>query len=389
MISSQVPRIVALAVNTWEGPWMNRQQILSRLACKYPVLYSNGAWSRGDLKNGRWRTAAWTGKFDRVDDVLIDRAPALLSGMKYRRWLHRGVTRVVASRWRRRLRREGHGPLIAYVFHPRLWPYAQSLHADFIVYHAYDLFRLQVGWSDALAAAERALIERADLVIGSSEVICDELRQQGAKNPVHVPNAADFDAFSAPPSGPAPDDLQAIPSPRIGYIGKLSRKVDLRLVAELARANRHWQFVFVGSCESLDRESADGVAIARTLPNIHFLGFKPHTALPAYASRMDVNLICHRVDDALWTKGTFPLKLFEYLASGQPVVSADIPSVLPYRDVVSIARSPEAWEKAIRHGLDSGGPGTPEARQAVARQNTWDLRVAALDDMLTRMVRAC
>ena len=384
------PRVVALAMNRWEGAWMNRQQILSRLGRRYPVLYSTGAWSTWDFDDPEWRRAPWTGAFDRVDSVLVDRAPALLLRVRNRAGLERIAVAAAADRWRRRLSRFGRGPLIGYVFHPRMWPYARALRPDVLVYHAYDIFRLQAGWSETTAAHERELVAHAHQVIATSDVIAEELRRVGAAGPVVVPNGADYDAYAIDPSGPEPADLASIARPRVGYIGKLSRKVDLPLVARLATAHPQWQFVFVGSNDKLDAESAAGVALTRPLPNVHFLGFKPHTELPQYACRMDVNVICHRTDDNLWTKGTFPLKLFEYLAAGPPVVSSDIPSVRPYGDVVAIASSAEAWDSAICAMLQ-GGPdaGNKAARRAVARRNTWDHRVEQIEGLLTPLVSAC
>lgn len=383
------PRIIALAVNRWEGAWMNRQQILSRLGRNYPVLYSNGAWSTWDVRDPQWRQASWVGGFERRDSILLDRAPALLLRVRDRKWMDERVLRVVAGRWRRRMRREGNGPLVAYVFHPRMWPYARALRPDILLYHAYDLFKLQVGWSDTVACYEHELVRRADLVLGSSQVICDELRALGS-SPVLLANGADFDAFAVEPHSPEPADLVRIPEPRIGYIGKLSRKVDLRLIASLAFRHPQWQFVFVGSCDNLDAESAEEVASLRRLPNVHLLGYKEHTQLPDYASRMAVNLICHRVDETLWTRGTFPLKLFEYLAAGRPVVSADIPSVRPYVDVVTIAKTAADWEHELTAILEHGaGAGSRESRQAVARRNTWDHRVAHLDELLGKLVARC
>jgi glycosyltransferase involved in cell wall biosynthesis len=376
-------RIIALALNAWAGPWMNRQQILSRLARIHPVLYSDGAWSTGDFDNPQWRRASWLGGFERRDGVLLDEAAGLLVRTRNHAWLDDRVLELVAARWRRRMRREGDGLLVAYVFHPQMWPYARALRADALVYHAYDLFRYQAGWSGKVAAFEQDLVRRAHVAIGSSQAICDELRERGARSPVFIPNGVDYGSYAIEPEGEGPADLAQIPRPRLGYIGKLSRKVDLRLVNWLSERHPEWQFVFVGESERLDTESAEGAAALAGRQNVHFLGFKDHRTLPGYAIRMDANIICHRLDDALWTKGTFPLKLFEYLAAGPPVVAADIPSVRPYESVVAIAQTDHDWERELTTIVESGrGRGTRESRRAVASQNTWDERVARLEQLL-------
>src|SRR5512145_2443365 len=71
-------RLLALAPNFWDAQWMNRQQILSRLAKDHDVLYSNGPWSVWDRHDERFRAASWTGSFESRDGVLLDRPPKLL-----------------------------------------------------------------------------------------------------------------------------------------------------------------------------------------------------------------------------------------------------------------------------------------------------------------------
>lgn len=381
--------ILALATNPWRGPWMNRQQLLSRLGQHYAVLYSTGPFSTYDIGKTAWTQASWVGGYERSDNIVLDQPPASLLRVKNRAWTDRLVLPVVAARWRRRLRRERPGPRIAYVFHPKLWTYAAAFKPDVVVYHAYDVFRLQVGWNDEAARDERGLINRADIVIGSSTAICEELRQQGATTPVLVTNAADFAAYSSGLNDPEPSDLSTIAHPRLGYIGKISRKVDLGLIGLLAEAHPAWQFVFVGDPDSPDAESRAGVARLRQRSNVHFLGFKHHTQLPAYAARMDVNLICHRLGQGLWTEGTFPLKLYEYLAAGLPVISSDIPSVRAHSDVVTIASTTAEWEQHLTTAIEA--PPSPTgiaARQAVAAANTWEDRVHAIDTLMQDVLRA-
>jgi len=389
-VASRQARFIGLGTNEWEGPWMNRQQILSRLARTHPVLYTTGAWSTWDTDKPAWRSASRFGRFERKDGVLLDRSPAWLLRVPGRPALDRLALRAEAWRLKRRIAREGNAPLVAYTFHPRVWPDARALRAPVVVYHAYDLFGLQSGWKESVARLERELIARADLVLGSSETICEQLSAQGAASPVMVPNGVDFDAFAAEASAPEPDDLASIPRPRLGYIGKLSRKVDLALVADLARRRPGWHFVFVGEASRVDPDAREGLALTAGLPNVHFLGFKYYRELPAYTTRMDVNLICHRLEDGLWTRGTFPLKLFEYLAAGPPVVSSNIPSVAAHGGVVRIAESASEWEQAIAAALAGADDQQQrDARRDVARVNTWDHRVAQIEQLLAPILARC
>ena len=128
-----------------------------------------------------------------------------------------------------------------------------------------------------------------------------------------------------------------------------------------------------------------GWEMCRQLPNIHFLGEKHYTELPAYMSHMDVNTMCYRSTGEGWWKDIYPLKMHEYLASGKPVVSAALQSVQPFSHVIDIAQTTEEWGAALKLAL-SGGVGTVEERREVAEENSWDRRVNQLDGWLLEMV---
>ena len=317
----------------------------------------------------------------------MDEPPSLLRrAPRFARW-DRFVIQRTARRWRRLAGPSGAGPLIAYVFHPKFWPYIEYLDADYLVYHAYDLFERNRGWSKTLDVFQRLLIQRADLAFSSSEVTADALESRYGRAPTVIANGADYEAFAgaADAAGPEPTDLSTIPRPRIGYTGALSRKVDFELIATLARRRRQWQFVLIGEVRNLDGPSRAAQADAQREPNVHFLPLKPHEIVPHYVCSMDVNIMCYRLADDLWVEGIYPLKLHEYLAAGRPVVSADVPSIRPFGHVVAIARDRQQWERAIEVALTSGEPGSTADRRRVAEANSWNARVRQLEAELSTL----
>jgi glycosyltransferase involved in cell wall biosynthesis len=166
----------------------------------------------------------------------------------------------------------------------------------------------------------------------------------------------------------------------------LHPQVDYGLVAELAKRRRGWNFVLVGNVVPVSDTRAEfELAECRSLPNVFFLGAKAASAVPSYLTHMDVNLMFYRIADGNWIKAIYPLKLHEYLATGHPVVSADVPSVRPFSHVVKIANGVDEWDAAIEEALTCGGRGTPEQRRAVAAENGWNQRVTNLDSWLTEL----
>ena len=257
-------RFVVLAPNRWDCVWMNRQQIFSRLAQRHFVLYSNGALNlRQSRSRERPRRSERVG---RPGEVLVDEPPSLLRRVpRIARW-DPFVVRRTARRWRRLAGPPDAGPLIAYVFHPKFWPYIEYLDADYVVYHAYDLFERYRGWSKKLDGFQRLLIQRADLAVSSSEAIAEALESKYGRAPTVIANGADYEAFAgaADTGGPEPTDLSAIPRPRIGYTGALSRKVDFELIAKLARRRRQWHFVLIGEVRSPRRPLPYGAGVGST-----------------------------------------------------------------------------------------------------------------------------
>jgi glycosyltransferase involved in cell wall biosynthesis len=157
----------------------------------------------------------------------------------------------------------------------------------------------------------------------------------------------------------------------------------------LAQARPAWNFVFVGGIpKGVDRNERGEkeLELCRKCPNVHFLGEKHRTEVPAYLSNMDVNLMLYRLSNETWIKAVYPLKLHEYLAVGKPIVSADLPAVREFSDVVRIATGFAEWQQAIEDALHAGGTGTESERRAIAAQNTWDARAAMLDQWLTQLL---
>lgn len=378
-------QILALAPNDWDGLWMNRQQLLSRLGESFPVLYSTGVRSTWDADFLSRGPGGLFGRFVSRGNVRVDRAAALILRIPRLSRLDDAVVRIAVRRWRRELGRYGSGPLVAYVFHPQYQEYLHRLRPDFVVFHAYDLYSRGPGWSADDEAAQRQLLNVADLIVATSRVIADELGAQARRHVHLVPNGVDYEAFSCPSADPEPADLAQIPHPRIGHVGRLNAKVDIQLIIELARRHPEWSFLLVGPIVDLTAEDQAAYEPCRRIPNIHLLGVKPRQDLPRYVRRLDVGMLAYR-QGVLWTAGIYPLKLHEYLAGGLPVVSSDIPSVRDFPQVVRTAATLEEWSAAIAAACTDNRPERRRLRQDTARENSWDQRVRTLKGLIEGML---
>src|SRR5208283_729816 len=167
------------------------------------------------------------------------------------------------------------------------------------------------------------LIRTVDQVFVHSPAM---MERKGALNleTQFAPNGVDYRKYSTTTLEAA--ELQSVPKPRIGYTGNLKGVLDWRLLLELSRMHSEWSFVFVGRM----LPQLEVMEVREELshrPNIYLLGPRPSELIPSYVQHFDVCIMPYKVDD--YTKYIYPLKLHEYLASGNPVVGSPIPSLQP------------------------------------------------------------
>jgi glycosyltransferase involved in cell wall biosynthesis len=379
-------KIIAMAPNPWDGQWVNRQQILSRLGRMLKVVYSQGAWTVWDRHGDDYRDAPWWGGFEQKDNVLIDRPPRALL-----RWPRvRAIDRTVIALQARRMlgKRAPDEHLVAYLCHPMFIPYLDALSPDYVVYHCYDLYDRQPGWSAQLEADERRLLREADLIFSPTTMLSDELMKKVPCDARALPNGADVQAVFAArqAEAPEPDDLAAIPHPRVGYVGSIHPELDLALIAELARRRPAWHFVLIGPEQNPARlhASAD-YKLCRALPNVHLLGEKHRSQVPAYLLRMDANALFYRATADSWTHVAYPLKLHEYMACGHPVISVDLKMIREFEPLVRFATGADDWERALAQALAGEEGSQADQRRAIAARHSWDARVGVLQGWLDEL----
>jgi hypothetical protein len=164
-----------------------------------------------------------------------------------------------------------------------------------------------------------------------------------------------------------PEDLVGIRKPLLGYFGEMAHWFDFSLIYDIALRHPEWTFALIGAVHVAVDKKLLG------LPNVRFLGRKDYAKLPAYLSQFEVCLLPFKIN-AL-TSAVNPVKLYEYLAAGKPVVSTPLKEVLRYQKVVEIAdrtKFADAIELAL---VTSRDPQRVFERQQVAQQNTWDVRI--------------
>jgi glycosyltransferase involved in cell wall biosynthesis len=257
---------------------------------------------------------------------------------------------------------------VLWVYTPMAMAFARHLKPAAVVYDCMDELTGFRGASPRLRDLEADLFGWADAVF-TGGLSLYEAKRAKHHNVFPFPSSIDVAHFArARATGPEPADQLGIPHPRLGFCGVLDERLDIELLHDLAASRPDWQFVMVGPAVKIDPASLP------QLPNIHYLGGKKYSELPAYFRGWDVALLLFAHNDS--TRYISPTKTPEYLAAGRPVVSTSIRDVVrPYgeRGLVRIADQPEEFIGAVEQALAQGND--PEWLAKVDEflsHNSWD-----------------
>jgi len=267
---------------------------------------------------------------------------------------------------------------IAFVFIPTFNDVVGTLGEKAIIYYCIDDLRGYHGVDRAwFNREEEILLSRAKCVISSAAALRDEFRDKGWRA-YYVPHGVDWALFRAAVDMelPIPDDLAAIPEPRLGFYGFLSDEwVDYPLLKLMAATHPEWQIVLIGRPRAgMDMESMIPE------PNIHYLGLKRFAELPAYTRHFAVGLIPFRLNKL--TVHSNPLKLLEYLSGGLPVVVTEIPEAGKFGEGVNIAASHDEYIEQCEKAIEDTGWEAREARSRLAAGHSWERRIEQISEIV-------
>jgi glycosyltransferase involved in cell wall biosynthesis len=248
------------------------------------------------------------------------------------------------------------------------------------IFHISDLFVEDeyVAHQEILRQREEKISKASDILICVSQGLYDA-KSAHHNNVVYLPHGVDFELFrEAAQKGECIEELTGVPKPIAGYFGTMTAYNDIELLLWCARNLPDVSFVFAGQITGGDYSELG------KLNNVYLLGRMPYEKIPQLCACFDVCMLQWKM--SRWIECCNPLKMFEYMASGKPIVSVPIKEAMQYSDIISIAHNKEQFAEAIRWELQNDTPERARKRIEIAKNHSWDTHVEKISELIENAI---
>jgi len=226
------------------------------------------------------------------------------------------------------------------------------------------------------------LLEKSNLVIVTANTLFKQYRSKAKGKIFHIPNGVDFELFLKSRKD-APSELKNVKRPIIGFVGHLFIHLDYDLIDYIADRNKNWSIVLVGP---IGWGINKYIQRLKKRNNIYFLGDKKKEEVPRYISQFNVCINPFRVDQV--SRSVNPLKIYEYLAYGKPVVSVRMEALEDENisKAIGFANNYEEFVGKIQYWLENDSPDNERYRIEIVKNYSWDNLFLELNKICERFV---
>lgn len=374
-------RIIVTIASSWDYDPTSKHHIMKILSEKNDIVWINYHGSRRPTANRTDLSAVCTALqrvargVTRVSPSMLQLTPLVVPGATRRitKWLHRRLLIAQIRRAVHRVDPNGKRPVQVWSFAPDVPFLVNQFNEESFIYYCVDDYLHFDGFDRrSIESAEKQLIDQADLVVTTSRALHD-VKSSQRRETLLMRHGVDFDHFASSwrKNLVHPEDIAGLSGPIFGFFGLIHHWVDVALLAEVARLRPHYHFVIIG-------ESKVDVDALVSLPNVHLLGRRSYRQLPRYCTAFDAGLMFFT--QTAMTRAVNPIKMYEYLAAGLPIVSTPLPEAERFGEAICFGQTPGQFAAACDLTLTADYAGRREQISRLVKSESWRTKVDQLSN---------
>ena len=230
---------------------------------------------------------------------------------------------------------------------------------------------------EKIKAFEERIIKNVDIVFVVSQKLLEKA-QKSNKNSYRLLDGTVYDIFQKNPEH-VPEDIKYIKKPILGYLGTINERVDIDLLEFTGKNLANTSLVLIGDIHYRRIDVSRFKRCNDKHNNIYFLGGKSYEELGNYTRFFDVCIVPYKPELSTFI---FPTKIFDYLATGAPIVSTNVMEIERFKDYLYIANSKEEFVNYAKIALQEKNHHLSQVRLEIAQNNSWEERVSQIMEHL-------
>jgi len=274
--------------------------------------------------------------------------------------------------------------IVFWSYNPMFVEFIGKLNEKMFIFDTVDNWSEHAGYAKLIKKKKllqnyQTIAKKADLIFTVSNELKKFYQKFNRTNNVHwIPNGVDFDFFNDEQAIQKENLISNISEPIIGYFGTIQERVDLELIAKIAKKHLNKKIVLAGPIwpsikKQFNLELGD-------LNNVITTGRIKYQDAPSYINRFDIAIIPHKVDEFI--KSTNPMKMYEYLACGKPVVSTQGAGLDMFADHIYIADNHDEFKYFIDKAFEEDCAKLQAQRRNAVKTHSWTNRVKKMTDLM-------
>ena len=377
------PRSAVVFADDWGRHPSSCQHLMAQLAKKYSITWVNTIGMRTPgfdlltLRRALGKLAEWLPCHPTAPPATTDAQVAVIAPRMwpwFTRPHDRWINQRLLTRTCSRIIDQMPDPVIAVTTIPIVADLVGRLNVRRWVYYCVDDFSMWPGLDGkTMAAMETDLVKRVDTIIAASDVLRQRIQALGRDSTV-VTHGVDLSFWKSTPSPSVVPPIANPHSPRVVFWGVVDARLSVPHLEALSQELGSGSILLIGPQQNPPSELG-------RIPRVTLAGPVPFDELPAVAAAADVLIMPYA--DLPVTRAMQPLKLKEYLATGKPVVTSDLPAVRPWADCLDCATTPAEFARLVAERLETGIPAPQKrARECRLRQESWASKASVFEQVV-------